>query len=153
MRQSVLLLVECLSIRRSPIVNRYVRIVIVVVVRIHVKTLLNHFHWTSHWVPWAESIQLMSWIDSAHFNLSWIDSAHELNRFSSWDSMTGPVKIFFSVQIITKQRSYVQLTAVNNVNGKKYFYQHDHGLSMIRTSIGTGRIITRAEAIESPPYV
>jgi hypothetical protein len=32
----------------------------------------------------------MSWID-----LSWINSAHELNQFSSWDSMTGPVKIFF----------------------------------------------------------
>ena len=45
--------------------------------------------------------------------------------------MTGPVKMFFSVQIITKQRSYVQLTAVNNVNGKNIFHRHDHGLSMV----------------------
>jgi hypothetical protein len=35
---------------------------------------------------------------------------------------------------------------------ENYFNRHDHGISMIRTSTGTGRISTRVESNQSPSY-
>jgi hypothetical protein len=35
----------------------------------------NHFHWTGHWVPWAESIQLkLKWAESIQLKLKWAES-------------------------------------------------------------------------------
>jgi hypothetical protein len=46
---------------------------------------------------------------------------------------------------------YHVLCAVR-IEMENYFNRHDHGISMIRTSIGTGLFNTRVESIESSKY-